>query len=101
MSGVALLIIGSAAPIAGWTHSEGVEAADPATPPAVLELASAVRSYAALRSGPVIWRERFGAAAPAAMDHSMHMQDGSVQQMHTDHAGHTESGQQAPATTQQ
>jgi hypothetical protein len=101
MSGVALLIIGSAAPIAAWTHSEGVEAADPATPPAVLELTSAVRGYAALRSEPVIWRERFGAPAPAAVDHSMHMPDNAAHQMHTGHAGHTASGQQAPATTQQ
>jgi hypothetical protein len=101
MSGAALLVIGSAASIAAWAHSEGVEAADPATPPAVLELASAARGYAALRAEPVIWRERFDASATAAADHAAHTPASPGQNMHAGHAGHTEPGQQAPATTQQ
>ncbi|HSG64564.1 MAG TPA: hypothetical protein VLD39_06170 [Gammaproteobacteria bacterium] len=88
-------------PIVAWTHSEGVEAADPTTPPAVLELASAVRSYTSLRIQPVNWHERFGASVPPAVDHSAHMSAGAQHSMPAGHAGHTESGQQAPVTTQQ
>ncbi len=100
--GIALLIIGSAMPAIGWSHSEGVEAADPATPPAVLELRSAVLAYAPARAAPVSWRERFGATASTAVDHAAHMPSDADHQGHAGmHAGHTGSDQQAPPTAQQ
>ena len=46
-------------PTVGWTHWEGFEAADPATPAAVLTFDSAVARYAALDAGPLPWRALF------------------------------------------
>ena len=46
-------------PAIGWTHWEGFEAADPATPAAVLTFDSAVARYTALDARPLPWRAPF------------------------------------------
>lgn len=56
---IALLCGGSTMPAIGWTHWEGFEAADPATPAAVLTFDSAVARYTALDAGPRSWRALF------------------------------------------
>ncbi len=56
---IVLLCGGSAMPAVGWTHWEGFEAADPATPAAVLTFDSAVARYTALDAGPLPWRALF------------------------------------------
>ncbi len=56
---IALLCGGSAIPATGWTHWEGIEAADPATPAAVLRLDSAAARYTTLDAGPLPWRALF------------------------------------------
>lgn len=85
---VALLLTGSATPLIGWAHSEGVEAADPATPPAVLSFSGAAGRYIDLDAKPREWRatsvsETSSGDAASGMD------------MHAGHAEHT------PATHQQ
>ena len=59
---IALLCGGSAIPATGWTHWEGIEAADPATPAAVLRLDSAAARYTTLDAGPLPWRALFDGA---------------------------------------
>jgi hypothetical protein len=46
-------------PAIGWTHWEGFEAADPATPAAILTFDSAVARYTALDAEPLPWRALF------------------------------------------
>ena len=88
VSGLALLWVGSAMPTVVSAHWEGFEAADPATPAAVLRLDSAVTRYSALDAGPLPWRARFeGEAAPAPDAHA--------------HMGHSGAPESPPATTQQ
>ena len=58
---IALLCGGSAIPATGWTHWEGFEAADPATPAAVLTFDSAVSHYTILDARPLPWRALFDA----------------------------------------
>jgi hypothetical protein len=55
VSAIALLISGSAVPLVGSTHWEGVEAADPATPAALLVFESAVGDYTALSMEARTW----------------------------------------------
>jgi len=86
---IALLCGGSVIPATGWTHWEGFEAADPATPSAVLSFNSAVAGYTELDAGPAPWR----ALADAAVDSSA---TGAQ-----NHAGHAGAASQTPATTQQ
>lgn len=88
VSGVALLCLGSAMPAVVSAHWEGFEAADPATPAAVLRLDSAVTRYSALDAGPLAWRARFEGEDPPAPDAHAHM-------------GHTGAPESPPATTQQ
>jgi len=56
---IALLCGGSTMPAIGWTHWEGFEAADPATPAAILTFDSAVARYTALDAEPLPWRALF------------------------------------------
>ena len=86
---VIALLCGGAIPAVGLTHWEGFEAADPATPAAVLRLDSAVTRYSALDAGPLPWRALFEGDndSPGADDHA-----------HMDHSGAAEG---TPATTQQ
>lgn len=56
---IALLCGGSAIAVTGWTHWEGYEAADPATPAAVLTFDSAIGRYTALDAEPLAWRALF------------------------------------------
>lgn len=56
---VALLFGGGATPLIGWTHWEGIEAADPATPAALLAFDSAVARYTAFDGEARSWRARF------------------------------------------
>ena len=70
---VALLFAGSALPSSGWTHLDGVEAADPATPAALLTFNSAVADYTALGAAARTWRARFaGDSDSDATPHSDH-----------------------------
>lgn len=64
---IAILCVGSAIPQAGWTHSEGIEAADPSTPAAMLSLESATIRYLQPNAEPLQWRELFDATADSAM----------------------------------
>ena len=70
--GVTLLLVGGVTPLVATAHSEGVEAADPNTPPAVLTFDGAARGYTPLRSAPADWRSRFAAEAPPMTDHAGH-----------------------------
>ncbi len=86
-------------PEVGWTHWEGFEAADPATPAAVLTFDSAGARYTALDAGPLPWRALFDGDGDS----------GTVGGQSEAEAGagtHTPSGQagaapHTPATTQQ
>ena len=62
---IALLCGGSTIPAIGWTHWEGFEAADPATPAAVLTFDSAVARYTALDARPLPWRALFDSNSSA------------------------------------
>ena len=74
---IALLSIGSAMiPLSAAAHTEGVEAADPATPSALLSLRSAAGGYARIETEPTAWREIFTG-------------DRESDPMMGDHAGHT------------
>jgi len=96
---VALLIVGSATPVLGWAHSEGVEAADPATPPAVLSFAGAAGRYSAVDAGPRAWRTLFSASGDSgAAGHAMNTEAAGGAHMHS---GHAEPAQHSPATHQQ
>jgi len=86
--GVTLLFVGGVAPLIATAHSEGVEAADPNTPPAVLTFDAAARRYTPLRSAPADWRNRFAAGAPPLSDHA-------------GHAGHGGAAQHPPSHQQQ
>ena len=88
---ITLLLCGSVMPATGWTHWEGFEAADPATPVAVLRLQSAAGRYAALDAAPLPWRTLF-----AGDDDSTAVVEGGANA----HAGHAGAAQQTPATTQ-
>jgi hypothetical protein len=70
--GVALLLLASAAPTIAMAHSEGVEAADPNTPPAVLTFDGAARRYTSLQTARADWRSRFSNAPPPMADHAEH-----------------------------
>lgn len=89
--GITLLLCGSVVPSTGWTHWEGFEAADPATPVAVLRLQSASGRYAALDVAPLPWRTLF-----AGDDDSTGVVEGGADT----HAGHAGAAQQTPATPQ-
>ena len=56
---IALLCAGSGIAKIGSAHWEGFEAADPATPAAILRFDSAVTRYSSLDAGPLTWRELF------------------------------------------
>ena len=94
---LALLLVGSASPIVAGAHSEGVEAADPATPPAVLSFDGAATRYTKLTVVRREWRAQSAGSSPA-MDHAMHMSTAAGTQMH---AGHGGTEQHTPTTTQQ
>ena len=74
-----LLVAGSAVSSVCFAHWEGFEAADPATPAAVLRLNSAITGYADPDRAPRTWGERFEEIREtttvdhAQMDHSGHM----------------------------
>jgi len=79
--GIALLSIGSAIPIGASAHSEGVEAADPNTPPAVLTFDGAARRYTPLRRARADWQSRFqNAPVSGAGGHTHHMGHGGAAQ---------------------
>ncbi len=81
---IALLLAGSAVPLVGLAHWEGVEAADPATPAALLGFESATTSYVEAGSDRTSWRERFANDASAG----------------NSHAGHAGAAEPTPATTE-
>ena len=55
----ALLCGGTIVPVAGWTHWEGFEAADPSTPAALLRFESAATGYVEADVTPESWLARF------------------------------------------
>lgn len=79
-------------PSLATAHSEGVEAADPATPSALLGLGSAAGQYARSDTAPMAWREIFtGDREPGPMTgedagasehagHMMHRDSATMQQ---------------------
>ena len=96
---VALLVAGGATPQLGWAHSEGVEAADPATPPAVLSFDGAAGHYVETNVGPRAWRALFAAAgASNAAGHRMHAEAAGGAHMHS---GEAQPARHSPATHQQ
>ena len=54
-----LLCGGTIVPVAGWTHWEGFEAADPSTPAALLRFESATDGYVEADVTPESWLARF------------------------------------------
>jgi len=79
--GIALLSVGSAVPVIASAHSEGVEAADPNTPPAVLTFDAAARRYTPLRRARADWQTRFAdAPISGAGGHANHMGHGGATQ---------------------
>ena len=94
---IALLCGGSAIPATGWTHWEGFEAADPATPAAVLTFDSAVSHYAILDARPLPWRALFDAD-----DDSSTLDGPSGAEAGADtHSGNAGAAPNTPAITQQ
>jgi len=88
---IALLCGGSAIPLTAWTHSEGIEAADPSTPAAVLRLESATIRYTRPNTDPLEWRELFDGTADAL----------TTETGNNAHSGHTGAAPAIPATMQQ
>lgn len=82
---IALLCGGSAMPSIGWTHLDGVEAADPATPAALLTFNSAVARYTSLNAEARTWRARFASDSESNTN---------------SHADHTGAAPGTPATMQ-
>jgi hypothetical protein len=105
---LALLCAGSAMPQVGWAHSEGIEAADPSTPAAMLGLQSATIRYARPNTQALQWRLLFDSRPDSIMHGAHHAPEaagsnmgnvGNVQPgMHSGHAG---AASTAPATAQQ
>ena len=62
----ALLFGGAIVPVAGWTHWEGFEAADPSTPAALLRFESAAAGYIEADVAPGSWLARFEVDGPSA-----------------------------------
>ena len=96
---LALLCAGSAIPQAGWAHSEGIEAADPSTPVALLGLQSATIRYVPPNTEFLQWRELFDSVVDSAIDsetdsmtHGAHHAPEADANMHLGHN---------PATAQQ
>ena len=83
---IALLLVGSAVPLVSQAHWEGVEAADPATPAALLDLESAIARYVEAGSDRTSWRERLANDAGAGVSDP--------------HAGHAGAAETTPATTE-
>lgn len=86
---IALLSAGSGIAKIGSAHWEGFEAADPATPAAILRFDSAVTRYSALDAGPLPWRALFqgDGQLPSPSDHAK--------------MGNAGAAENAPVTTQQ
>ncbi len=86
---IALLCAGSGVAKIGSAHWEGFEAADPATPAAILRFDSAVTHYSALDAGPLPWRALFQGddQLPSPSDHA--------------NMGNAGAAENAPITTQQ
>lgn len=96
---IALLVVGSAMPLVGRAHSEGVEAADPNTPPAVLSFNGAADRYTELDAARRNWRALFaGDGDSNATGQGMNSEAAGGAQMHP---GHTGPAQHTPATHQQ
>ena len=86
---IALLSAGSGIAKIGSAHWEGFEAADPATPAAILRFDSAVTRYSALDAEPLPWRALFQGddQSPDSSDHA--------------NMGNAGAAGNAPVTTQQ
>ena len=86
---IALLAAGSGTAKVGSAHWEGFEAADPATPAAILRFDSAVTRYSALDVRPLPWRALFQGddQSPGPGDHA--------------NMGNVGAAENAPVTTQQ
>jgi hypothetical protein len=80
----------------GWAHSEGIEAADPSTPAALLRFSGATAGYRQIGATPLYWRERFG-------DNNSEMPSGLDLKSDPNRAGQSSPREapQAPPTAQQ
>jgi len=75
-------------PLSAAAHTEGVEAADPATPSALLGFKSAADRYARTETEPAAWREIFTGdreSDPMMGDHAG-ASEHAGQMMHSDSA---------------
>jgi len=95
VSAIALLSAGSAIPSLGSAHWEGFEAADPATPAALLTFDSAVSRYTVSRPRPLQWRALFESDSNTAGGQSEPVTGAD------DHSAHAGAAPQTQATTQQ
>ena len=82
-------------PLAGWTHSEGIEAADPSTPAAVLRFESATARYAGASAEPLPWRLLFDGRPPQTSE-----DNGAPEAGTSEHSGHAGAAPAIPATMQ-
>ncbi len=90
---MALACGGSVMPATGRAHWEGVEAADPATPAAVLVLESATARYTSPNAARLPWRLLFDGSTRAAR---------RATELGTDsRSANDAAAQQTPAKTQQ
>ena len=87
------------APVAGWAHWEGFEAADPSTPAALLRFESAAAGYVEAKVVSGSWLERFDAVGqPAEAGQSPATSTGERDAVGAgEHSGHT--GVEPPAPT--
>lgn len=98
--GILGLTVASLVPALASAHSEGTEASDPSSAPALLAFGGATRQYAALDSDRKPWRTAMPAPAPmnhadhaapaGPADHSQHMGQMDHSQPSGDAAGQTE-----------
>ena len=97
----ALLFGGTIAPLKGWTHWEGFEAADPSTPAALLRFESAAADYVEAAITPESWLARFEAVGQSAEPGGPHAAEAAIDERDAvsagEHSGHTGVEPPAPA----
>jgi hypothetical protein len=84
-----LLVFAAAVPMLGWAHSEGIEAADPSTPAALLRFKGATVGYTQIRATRLSWRDRFGG------------NDSEMPSVHDLKSGHNRAGSSSPRAAPQ
>ena len=95
-----LLCGGTSVPVAGWTHWEGFEAADPSTPAALLRFESAAAGYVEADATPESWLARFevdGQSGEPGRPHAAAISERDAVGA-GEHSGHTGVEPPAPAS---